>query len=130
MLRYLIKRLFLFIPTLVVISLLAFGLSRCTPGDPIQCYLPESIDGQFAMNPAQYERAYAREAKKLGWDKPAFYFRFGAAAYPDTLYRVLIRGKRENLEDLIAQYGNWPVIQAYSQQLQNTHLAISKIPDL
>lgn len=129
MLRYLIKRLFLFIPTLVVISLLAFGLSRCTPGDPIQCYLPESIDGQFAMNPAQYERAYAREAKKLGWDKPAFYFRFGAAAYPDTLYRVLIRGKRENLEDLIAQYGNWPVIQAYSQQLQNTHLAISKIPD-
>lgn len=129
MLRYLVKRLFLFLPTILVISLLAFGLSRCTPGDPIQCYLPESIDGQFSMNPAQYERAYRQVAKKLGWDKPAFYFRIGPAAFPDTLYQVLLRNRRENLENLIAQYGNWPKIQAYSQQLQATHLAISDLPD-
>ncbi|PHN07164.1 ABC transporter permease [Flavilitoribacter nigricans] len=129
MLRYLIKRLFLFLPTLLVISLLAFGLSRCTPGDPIQCYLPDNIDGQFAMSPAQYERAYSREAKKLGWDKPAFYFRLGPAAYPDTLYRILIRGQRKNLENLIAQYGNWPQIQAYSRQLIKTHQEISQLPD-
>jgi peptide/nickel transport system permease protein len=129
MLQYLIKRLLLFLPTLLVVSLLAFGLSRCTPGDPIQCYLPDSIDGKFSMNPAQYERAYAREAKKLGWDKPAFYFRIGPKAYPDTLYRILIRSRRENLEKLIAQYGNWSKVQAYSQQLNQTHIKISELPD-
>lgn len=129
MLQYLIKRLLLFLPTLLVVSLLAFGLSRCTPGDPIQCYLPDSIDGKYSMNPAQYQRAYTREAKKLGWDKPAFYFRVGPKAYPDTLYRVLIRSQRENLEKLVAQYGNWPKVQAYAQQLNLTHQKISDLPD-
>lgn len=129
MLRYLVKRLLLFIPTLLVISLLAFGLSRCTPGDPIQCYLPESIDGQFTVSPQQYERAYLREAKKLGWDKPAFYFNIGVAAYPDTLYRILIRSHRQNLKKLIAQSGNWPLVEAYYQQLQETHQQVAKVPD-
>ncbi|MCB0632031.1 MAG: ABC transporter permease, partial [Lewinella sp.] len=91
MLRYVIKRLLLFLPTLLVISFFAFGLSRCTPGDPIQCYLPSSIDGKFSISPDQYERAYRRKAVELGWNKPPFYFAITSAAYPDTLHRVLIR---------------------------------------
>lgn len=129
MLQYLIKRLLLFIPTLLVVSLLAFGLSRCTPGDPIQCYLPESIDGQFAMSPQQYERAYRRQAQKLGWDKPAFYFKISAAAYPDSLHKILIRDQRACLEKLIAQSGNWPLVESYYQQLRQTHHQINDLPD-
>lgn len=129
MLQYLFKRLLLFIPTLLVVSLLAFGLSRCTPGDPIQCYLPDSLDGQFALSPQQYERAYRRQAIKMGWDKPAFYFKITTTAYPDTLYRVVIREQRECLEKLIAQSGNWPLIEQYYHQIGQTHLAANDLPD-
>lgn len=129
MLKYIIKRLLLFLPTLLVISLLAFGLSHCTPGDPIHCYLPESVDGQFTLNPQQYERAYHRKATELGWDKPIFYVQLTSVAYPDTLHRVVIREKRQTLERLIDQYGNWPLIQDYFRSIDALSLKMGALPD-
>lgn len=129
MLRYVIKRLLLFLPTLLVISFFAFGLSRCTPGDPIECYLPNSIDGQFAFSPDHYERAYRRKARDLGWDKPAFYFSITAAAFPDTLHRVIIRDQRRCLNKLTAQSGNWPLTESYYQQVGKVHRQILDVPD-
>ena len=129
MLRYLIKRILLFIPTLLIISLFAFGLSRCTPGDPIYCYLPDSVDGQFAISPKQYEKAYRRQAQKLGWDKPAFYFSLTAQAYPDTLYHYVIKDQRECLEKMIARSGNWPYIENYYLEIGKLAQRLEQIPD-
>lgn len=129
MLRYIIKRLLLFVPTLLVISWLAFGLSHCTPGDPIQCYLPESVDGQFTLNPDQYEKAYRRKAAQLGWDKPVFYAQLTSVAYPDTLHRIVVRDKRETLERLISQHGNWPLIQAYYRRVDTLNDYMAELPD-
>jgi peptide/nickel transport system permease protein len=129
MLRYVTKRILLFLPTLLVISFFAFGLSRCTPGDPIHCYLPNSIDGKFAISPDQYERAYLRKAKELGWDKPTFYFTITSAAYPDTLHHVLLKEQRQCLTKLLAQSGNWPLTETYYQQIGKVHRAVLDVPD-
>lgn len=129
MLRYVTKRLFLFLPTLLVISFFAFGLSQCTPGDPIQCYLPNNIDGRFSISPDQYERAYRRKAQELGWNKPIFYFNITSAAFPDTLHRVVIRDQRECLKKLTAQSGNWPATEKYYQQIGQLHRRIVAVPD-
>lgn len=105
----------LFIPTLIAISLLAFGLSTCTPGDPVTMALRDS--GRLEGDPAAYNRAYAQLAASLGFDKPVFYFSLTSAAYPDTLYSIVNRDRISCLRDLIAQYGNWPAIERYYHQI-------------
>lgn len=107
MITYLIKRLLLFIPTLLAVAIISFFLSKIAPGDPVEEFL----------NPNYSVRDYQREAIRLGLDKPAFYFRLTNAAVPDTLHRILPAFKRQNLERLIGQTGNWPEIQKYSNVL-------------
>ncbi len=122
MLRYLIKRILLFIPTLLLISLLAFGLSKLAPGDPIG----EREDPRLSLG--DQERIYRETARLWGLDKPVFYFGIASAAYPDTLYRFVLKQQRETLTKLIGQYGNWAEIAAYRQQLEQTDARWSNPP--
>ena len=110
MLRYLIKRLLIFIPTLIAISLLAFGLSKLAPGDPVEQIIGAGPAGGSLMD---REQTYQQTAALLGLDKPVFYFALSSRAYPDTLYRISNQDHRRTLRKLIAQYGNWPRIQDY-----------------
>ncbi len=121
MLKYIFKRILLFIPTLIVISFLAFGLSKCTPGDPVDNFLPEDMD--------HTERSYQQAAKRLGLDKPAFYFNFTAKAYPANLYTIVHKYKREAAGKLIGQYGNWPKIEQYYRQIDAFEQQLNRLPD-
>jgi peptide/nickel transport system permease protein len=123
MIQYLIKRLLIFIPTLLVISLLAFGLSKMAPGDPLE-KLPDSgiqnsLDDQ--------ERIRRENARLLGLDKPAFYVAFTSKAYPDTLYKILKKTHRQTLSKLVAQYGNWEQIQSYYHQIGKVDYEIEQL---
>lgn len=111
---YLFRRLLLFIPTLLLISVVIFFLSRLSPGDPVTQFMggdpfEEGVQGSRSMQSARQE--YATVAEKLKLDKPTFYFSISGLAWPDTLYRVIRKDHRENLSALIAQYGNWPQIR-------------------
>jgi peptide/nickel transport system permease protein len=121
MLKYILKRILLFIPTLIVISFLAFGLSKCTPGDPVDNFLSEDMQ--------HTERSYRQAVERLGLDKPVFYFNFTAKAYPANLYTVIHKYKREAASKLIGQYGNWPQIKAYYEKLDAYEEAIALLPD-
>ena len=113
---YLLKRVLLFIPTVIVISLLAFALSKSAPGDPVE--LRSSTGGAtVATDIRQADRLYAETARLMGLDKPAFYCALTSAAYPDTLHRILRRDHRQNLRRLTGAYGNWPAIQRYYQSI-------------
>lgn len=114
MLQYLLKRILIFIPTLLVISLLAFALSKAAPGDPAE----PSQDEIENANSSRTEEMYAQKARRLGLDKPVFYGSISPVAYPDTLYKITHRYHRENLSKLIAQYGNWPQIEQYFYTLK------------
>ena len=95
MFRYVIRRLLLALPTLFVISLVTFAMSR---------YTGSGLEGEnYLEKPA----AYLDKAKKLGLDQPVFYFNLTSAAFPDTLHRVLPLEVREHLERLTRQTGNW-----------------------
>lgn len=111
MLRYLLSRLLLFVPMLLVISFIAFGLNQCTPGDPVEA----ALEGSGVM-PAAYLREYKQKAAVLELDKPPFYFAVTSAAYPDTLYKIIPQRNRETATALIAQFGNWPEISSYLKQ--------------
>lgn len=112
MIVYLLKRVLLFIPTVILISLLAFALSKTAPGDPVE--LRNSAGSTpTATDARQIDRLYGETARLLGLDKPAFYCAVTSSAYPDTLHRILRRDHRQNLRRLIGRYGNWPAIQRY-----------------
>jgi peptide/nickel transport system permease protein len=117
MLKYLLKRILIFIPMLFVISLITFWLSKLAPGDPL-----------YDENP-EMEKVIDEMAKRLGLDKPVFYLNFTSAAYPDTLYNIKSRLKRENLKKLIAQHGNWPEIENYYHKVRSLHIQVEKLPD-
>lgn len=108
MFRYIVRRILLAIPTLLVISLAIFGLSKCAPRDPA-LELGEGSFGDYK----QQEYAVRLRAKKLGLDKPAFYFTLTTAAFPDTMYRILPPDRRKRLAKLCAQTGNWPAVSRY-----------------
>lgn len=60
MLSYTIRRLFLMIPVLLVVTLVVFSLVLLLPGDPAMALLGENLDPQ----------AYATVRKALGLDQP------------------------------------------------------------
>ena len=129
MFRYVLKRLLLFVPTLLIISLIAFGLSKVTPGDPVMRFIeaPDEFGGTAEIS--NFDREYQRIASTLRLDKPAFYFKFTSTAYPDTLYRIVQRDQRQTLEQLIAEYGNWPLIDSYFKAVQRFERKLHQFPD-
>jgi peptide/nickel transport system permease protein len=127
MIRYLLKRILIFAPTLVVISLLAFALSKMAPGDPVE--LRQSAGSvPIASGAREADRMYAETARLMGLDKPVFYFSLSSAAYPDTLHRVQRLDRRQTLRRLIGIYGNWPAVQNYYSAIATTEQAIAAAP--
>lgn len=125
MLRYLLKRILIFIPTLFIISLLAFGLSKVAPGDPVDLLLRNETGGDLLNR----ERVYNETAHFLGLNKPPFYFALTSVAYPDTLYKITQKDRRETLQNLVAQYGNWEYIEAYYHQIKRLEILLHTLPD-
>jgi peptide/nickel transport system permease protein len=116
MFKYVLKRFFYFIPTLAIIALVTFALSKMAPGDPVKLALGNKDTGGEAGQTTEKiagEKAYNAMAEKMGLHLPTFYLDLSSAAVPDTLYRYTKKPERENLSRLIAQYGNWPKIETY-----------------
>jgi peptide/nickel transport system permease protein len=115
MIRYIIRRLLLFIPTLIVISLLAFIISVNAPGDPLDIVLNSSSNNSEAGISLSSNQLILKDywRKKLGLDLPLFYLGIKSFAEPDTIYKVFDKEERYALERLINMYGNWDDIQKY-----------------
>lgn len=128
MLRYVLKRLLISIPTLLIISLAVFGLGKCAPGDPVAVSLGEEMLTQ--VGPKRYEDNYRRKAAAFGLDKPLFYASLSTAAYPDTLWKIYPLDRRERLSRLIGQNGNWPATRDFERAVNETLEAFhAKLPD-
>lgn len=126
MFKYLFKRILIFIPTLIIISLVIFGLSKIAPGDPVELRLRGGLAaGQAgqAADKVSSEKQYFEIARELGMDIPTFYFGFKPLPVPDTLYRVGRRYEKDMLSDLSKKYGNWPEISKYYKDLKQLEYA-------
>jgi peptide/nickel transport system permease protein len=124
---YILKRLLLALPTLLLISLLTFGLSRCSPDDPVQRYFGDNLATTF--DPEVRSLQYAEQAATLGVDKPAFYLTLTTAAFPDTLHRIFPPLRREKMVRMAWQTGNWPATQACEKALAAVVRAVERLPN-
>jgi peptide/nickel transport system permease protein len=106
MIRYLARRLLLFIPTLFIISLLAFIISVNAPGDPVERMVSLSASdgqGQAGQNESE-QRSYWR--KKLGLDLPVFYFSLRPLSEPEVLQNIFDPVEKKSLQQLSRATGN------------------------
>jgi peptide/nickel transport system permease protein len=106
---YLLRRLLLALPTLWIISVVIFGMSRCQPTDPVLAACGEQF---VEKDPLGRSREYADCAQVHNQHGPAFYLSWTSAAFPDTLHRIYPMERRKRLKALCAQQGNWPAVQA------------------
>ncbi|MBL4655518.1 MAG: ABC transporter permease [Bacteroidia bacterium] len=119
MVKYVIKRILIFIPTIIAISLLTFVISLNAPGDPVEQMLNMGQQqGQIAEKLAT-EKSYLETRHNLGLDLPVFYFSFTNLANCDTLYKIQKLRHRVALARLINQYGNWPEISDFYYNIRN-----------
>ena len=123
MFNYLVKRIFIAVFTIWVISLVAFSLTSMAPGDAVFCGTEEWDQDSFGS--LRYEIA----AQRRGLDKPLFYFNIKALAYPDSLHKFINKDKKECLSNLIAQNGNWSCEEKYEKSLQGFSKKIDQLPD-
>ncbi len=119
MTRYVLKRLLLLVPTLVIISMITFGLSTLTTGDPVERILGYSIDGEEDTRKeveANFQH-YKIIAQQYHYDLPSFYFSIAPSNYPDTLYRILPLSEKQYTIKLLKIYGDWSAIHNYQQAI-------------
>ena len=116
MLKYTLRRLAFFIPTMLVISVIVFALSKMTPGDPVENQL--QIDPESNSNKGFSDKIYEQKAHELGLDKPIFYMSFSAQAFPKSLYSIPRKDQRIAAENLIKQHGNWDKILEFQQSIK------------
>lgn len=120
----LIKRILLFFPMLVGISLLAFLISSLAPGDPV-----DRICGKLEDSPQQATNEATRAVwrKRLGLDLPLFYVHLGNLAESDSLYKISTKQDREQLERLLHWNGNWPIISAFYQSQKRLEANLNNV---
>ncbi len=128
MIRYIFKRILIFLPTLFVISLITFVISINTPGDPVERLLNKSPSGgEGRSSKVADQKAYQKLRRRLGLDLPVFYFSVSNATVSDTLYKVPRRERREILERLAYRYGVWENVAHYYQNLKKLEKALLEI---
>ncbi|MGI8892240.1 MAG: ABC transporter permease subunit [Bacteroidia bacterium] len=114
MFKYILKRIIIFLPTLIIISLLAFVISVNAPGDPVErMVVAAQSGGEIGSQTVSQVEQKKFWRKKLGLDLPVFYVAIRSLSEPDTLYRVFDKNDRGSLSRLTSKYGNWELISDY-----------------
>lgn len=73
MVQYLIQRVLLFVPTLVLITFISFAISRLAPGDPAEAKVTAGAEGGMSARAALNEKTIELIRKQWNLDKPLFY---------------------------------------------------------
>jgi peptide/nickel transport system permease protein len=124
MLAFLLRRLAFFIPTLLAISVIIFGLSKQTAGDPVLNKISQTDESNSTQ--ALSDDLYLSTVKDLGLDKPVFYFSITSQAFPYDFYTIMKKDQRTALENLIKKYGNWTEISAFHNSVKEI---LRKLPN-
>jgi peptide/nickel transport system permease protein len=113
MLVYLFKRLSRIISSLLILSLLIFGLSRLSPGDPIQNLLEEIQSNGKSYSIEQEAELIQNFKKNLGLDVPPFYFSLNRNSYIGNYLDISNPLIKANFNELAYQYGQGALTSNY-----------------
>lgn len=122
MLRYTVKRLLFFVPSVFFISVICFVLVRSMPGDMVDFMIRAQTEeqGRSRESTTQYEKRYREKAAELGTDLPAFYIEQTSLAFPDSFSYEWNPIKKSVIRSLVRENGNFPAAHAWYAHLLRT----------
>jgi peptide/nickel transport system permease protein len=124
MLQYILKRILVFIPTLVAITLISFVIIINAPGDPVErMVVAAQSGGEIGSQSANQAEQKKFWKQKLGLDLPIFYLSLSSMAESDTLYKVFDKNEKNALGRLSSNYGHWTAISDYYNTLMALNAA-------
>jgi len=113
MFRYYIKRILLFVPSLILIGLFTFLLFHAAPNDPVEDLLVTEGYEEDNVPSTVYQKQYQRLSSELKLNLPRFYFSIVPSYYPDTLHRIPTKFERQRALLLLSHHNNWSTINAF-----------------
>lgn len=121
MLRYIIKRLLLFIPTLILVSCLTFFLGKQVPADQVAMLLNiQGIDDSNDLWISEYDKIY----KKMNLHLPEFYF----SVRPNYLINTVNRNFEIYERKFVSKISSQKYSKEYVYQLQGLINQTPEVP--
>jgi len=131
MTAFIFRRVLIAIPTVFIVLIVCFFLSKQVPGDEVEIYNGNNIEGSGSIknDPLAYEESYKRSCLQLGLNKPLFYWSLLTMAHPDTLDRIVFLPKKKLAIHYVALCGNWPLVQSYFNSIDKAQAKVIALPD-
>ncbi len=128
--RYILKRILYFIPTLVLISLLAFIISIQAPGDPVDRLMNAgSSSGEMLVESELLQQQRAQLRQRLGLHLPVFYSSISSLSQPAVLPPELRPDEQKAFRRIVHTMGNSASATEYYtglQQLYRVHQQVGE----
>lgn len=118
-----------FIFTLVCLSIIVFVLIKQIPGDPVLKYLGADQSESNSHSAGVSNDEYYRTLKKLGLDKPVFYFSLGPKTPPNVDIERINPLYGTQYQKLLASSANKPETDAYYHTTDELTRYIKSIND-
>lgn len=113
--KFWLKKVLYFIPSLLVLSLLCFTLSKLTPDDPVLTELGLPVE-ELSGNQNKFDEfrnQYVRIVEKNGYHLPLFYISISSMAGTGDLDNILYLPEKKIAKKILAHNGNIDDLQEY-----------------
>lgn len=128
MLQYFIRRILIAVPTIIIISVVAFLLGQTATDDPVS--LKSGAVYQGNSKDPEAEAAFIRsQANNFHLNKPTFYFTITNSSFPDTLYKIFPEWRKDKMIEMATACGKWAPVEAYEKWLSARVRDVEALPD-
>jgi len=115
---YIIKRLALWIPSVLLLCLVGFLLLRLIPGDPVLARMKATGVPSTHTTSIYYTPEYLNFQRESGIGLPVFYFSVQPASVPDSVYRIPHPQHRQTAKQMCLRFAeNKAVLKWYNLNL-------------
>lgn len=128
MVRYIAQRLWLMIPTVIAVLVIAFLLLQSAPGDVVGRQL--GLDGDITYVSRQvYKDSYYQKAVSLGALSPSFYFTITPAYFPANINNIYPYQNKVNRRNLLREIQDWDQVHQLYNNIESTIIQLEKDGD-
>ncbi len=117
MLRFIVRRLLWMLPTLAILVIVLFVLTKSIPGDPVLNYINDLQDFTAEKDLVVSNQLYQSTAEKIGLDRPIFYFSLVPASYGAAYFDLPVLEQRFS-KAMLRQHATWQQVQELLKHLR------------
>mgnify|MGYP000042863685 CR=1 FL=1 len=123
---FVIRRVALIVPTLLVVLIISFFMSKLVPGDEAESML--TLQGIHPDSP-NFTSLYEKQYRSLNLEKPLFYFSMVPDFYPDNLRAIVNQSERNQIKEFLHQKIDFDKAWAYLNARKTLSASILNKPE-